>query len=580
MAANEQTSRKGRSNMRTSQLVTAGPGRVAAIYARLSSTHDSHKKAAKTEQGVETSLDTQVAGCKRHAASLKVKVAEVFTERYTGAELHMRPVLGDLRTRIRAGEFSHLIVYSDDRLARDPLHIALVWDECDRAECELVFVTSTLENTDEGRLIAYVRGFASKLERVRIKDRMMRARMAIIAAGKMTGQGFSLYGYNFDPVNRVRVIDEETAPIVRDIFRWLDKDSMSLRAVRDRLESMRIPCPADNAGLRRKEKPTWSTSSLARMVHNEAYVGITQVLKTRATNIRISATGKNKQADVEKKDWKVLPDGVTPAIIDRATFDRVQVKLTNARKRSDYTRQSTRPVLLRGLLYCGECGSVMYPMSETTHKPVNPKQAVYRCSDKRRLLRATDRRRTLCSAKRLIAADIEDRTWTKIVSFLLEPSLVEREVKKVLSTSPDDHLVSDLAGAKKQHEAARRVRESALVKFEDAIADDDQDLAERWDKKAKSANSDVRALAAVVKQLEAKLAGYNNAGKTAKAFAKQVREIVDMKPTDFSFEAKRAALESLAVRVYACACHDIKIELNTGILADQVEHPVSIEVRA
>ena len=50
----------------------------------------------------------------------------------------------------------------------------LLVEEFDKAGAKLVFVTESLDNSMEGQLLTYVRGWASKLEAVKIKERTTR----------------------------------------------------------------------------------------------------------------------------------------------------------------------------------------------------------------------------------------------------------------------------------------------------------------------------------------------------------------------------------------------------------------------
>lgn len=561
-------------------LYKSSPNGLAAIYARQSRTDDSKKDKQKRDHNVETTLDTQSNACLREAnkRGFSVDDASVFSERYTGAEMWDRPVLSDLRRRIKAREYKALLVYSTDRLARDPIHLALILEECQRAACELVFVSEPLEDSPEGELILYIKGYAAKIERLRIKDRMARGRNAIIAAGKLTCQGNAPYGFLYDLANRVRVIDPQTAPVVRDIFRWT-LEGLSARQIRDRLRTMRLPSPAQYAGKKFKRgDPVWNISAVARILGDESYTGVTYVNKTKTTETRVKATGKYAQTWKDKADWKKMPDGVTPAIIERTTFDAARKKVFSHMRKSDYTRNSIRPVLLRGLVFCSKCSCAMYPMSEKTHNSrIETNRTVYRCSASRLKRTGANPVRPACNPKRLVASDLENRIWNKLVSFFLDPAIVAKEVEKVLSSVPDDGLANDLAGAEKQLERARRLRDNHMSKYDDSVADGDDEMSAKWYARVKEANSDVKALSAVIHDLTARLAAYNNSGKTARAFAVQCKKI--MGASDFTFDEKRAALEALNVKVFAADGQPTRIQLHTGILAEQRESmAVSVEV--
>lgn len=537
----------------------------AAIYARQSRIDDSKKDRQKKDQHVETTLDTQSAACKREAVSRGYVVSPdaIFTERYTGAEMWDRPVLSELRAGIKRGEFNALIIYSADRLARDPVHLALILEECQRVKCELVFVTEPLEDSEEGRLVLYIRGYAAKVERLRIKDRMARGRNAILAAGKLNCSGTPLYGYQFDPANRVRVIDPAPAATVRDIFRWT-REGASGCSIAKRLNSMGVPCPAVYHGQSRKRgRPVWFPSTVNRILHNEAYCGVTQVIKSKSTDVRDKKTGRNKSECIAKSDWKQLPDGITPALIDRTTFDAAHNAISKHVRRADYTRNSERPRLLRGILYCADCGCPMYPMGAVA-KPVYRCSAVRRKGDYR-VVGSFPVAIGKCKARRIYGADIEDVVWSKLVTFLLDPKQVEREVKKVLS-APDNTLASDLADMQKQLERARRLRDNHMNKYDEAVADGDTEMTGVWDTKLKDANNDVKFLAGIIQDLNARLAAFNDSGKTAKMFAERCKVIAGTDAQSFTFEEKRAALEALGIQVFAAADKKLSIHLSAAVL--------------
>lgn len=545
----------------------------AAIYARQSRTTDTKHDKQKKDQHVETTLDTQSTACRKFATSRGFTVSPdaVFTERYTGAEMWDRPVLSELRRRIKAREYKAVVCYSTDRLARDPVHLALILEECQRVQCELIFVTEPLEDSPEGQLILYIKGYAAKIERLRIKDRMARGRNAIIAAGKLTCQGAPVYGYQFDTTNRVRTIDPPAAAIVNDIYRWTI-EGQSARSIASRLQQMKIPSPGEYLGrVLRTGRPLWNGSQVSRILKDETYTGVTYVNKHKTTEERDKATGRYKTVKLPRSEWKKLPDGLTPAIISQGTFDAAQKSVLKNYRTASAKRNELRPALLRGVLFCANCNVPMYRMTESTYK--GPNCTIYKCASGRvkqgRVIGARD-------CKRIKAEGIEQEVWSKLVSFLIDPKLVEKEVQRALSSTPDDSLVNDLAGADKQLERSRRVRDKALEQYEECVADGDDEMAARWDAKAKEANSDVRALASVMQSLNARLAAYQHSGKTAKAFAVQCRKV--MQTGEFTFEEKRAALDALNVKVFAAVGMPTRIQLDTSLVTEQKETSVKVEV--
>lgn len=90
----------------------------AAIYCRVS-TEDQEREG--------TSLETQAEACLVKARELGCEVPEeyVFSETWTGADMD-RPGLSKLREMVRQQLFDCVICFATDRLARNPIHIAII----------------------------------------------------------------------------------------------------------------------------------------------------------------------------------------------------------------------------------------------------------------------------------------------------------------------------------------------------------------------------------------------------------------------------------------------------------------------
>ena len=64
-------------------------------------------------------------------------------------------------------------------------------------------VTEDVDNSELGKLISYIRGYASKLETEKIRERTMRGKKASAISGKIPHGGFArLYGYNYDRIQK------------------------------------------------------------------------------------------------------------------------------------------------------------------------------------------------------------------------------------------------------------------------------------------------------------------------------------------------------------------------------------------
>jgi site-specific DNA recombinase len=135
-----------------------------ATYCRVST-------AKQSEEG--TSLSTQAAACRRYAADHGYAIIEAhaYREVYSGAELWDRPMMSALRAAIRERSVDVVVCYAIDRLSRDPVHLGVVITEADHVGVAVEFVTEQLDDSPEGQLIRFVRGYAARVEREKARER-------------------------------------------------------------------------------------------------------------------------------------------------------------------------------------------------------------------------------------------------------------------------------------------------------------------------------------------------------------------------------------------------------------------------
>ena len=171
--------------------------------------------------------------------------------------------------------------------------------------------------------------------------------------------GKAVYGYKLHPTEKNRiVIDEDAADVVRRVF-GMALEGMSCRQIAVRLNAEGIPTPAAYAGLTvARPGPytgQWSGERISDMLQNETYIGNMVQGRTRKINYK-----SKKCVRQDRQDWIVV-EGTHEPIIDGETFDKVRV-LLNSRK---HTRSRTYDFLLKGLIFCHECG---YPLATINRK--------------------------------------------------------------------------------------------------------------------------------------------------------------------------------------------------------------------
>lgn len=171
--------------------------------------------------------------------------------------------------------------------------------------------------------------------------------------------GKPMYGYKMHPTEKNKiVIDEEVAPIVRRIF-GMALEGISCRQIATQLNAEGVPTPATYAGLPvgRPGPYTglWSSERISEMLQNETYIG--SMVQGRTVKVSYKSKKCLRQA---RENWVVVENTHEP-LIDRETFEKVQM-LVASRK---HTRSRTYDFLLKGLIFCHECG---YPLAVINRK--------------------------------------------------------------------------------------------------------------------------------------------------------------------------------------------------------------------
>lgn len=166
--------------------------------------------------------------------------------------------------------------------------------------------------------------------------------------------GKPMYGYRMHPSEKNRiVIDEDAAPVVRRIFA-MALAGTSCRQIAVRLNEEGVLSPAAYAGLTLSchgpYSGQWSSERITAMLKNETYIG--NMVQGRTA--RISYKTK-KCLRRQPEQWVVVEHTHEP-LIDPETFRKVQLMVNSRRN----TRSRTYDFLLKGLIFCHECG---YPLA-------------------------------------------------------------------------------------------------------------------------------------------------------------------------------------------------------------------------
>lgn len=206
----------------------------AAIYCRVS-TDDQDKES--------TSLKTQLRSCLDYCQQKGHDVTHKFAETYSRLTLD-RPQLTQLPNLVRSDQVDVLVIYYLDRLSRNATHGVILRDELDKHHVTLQSVTEDIDKSPLGEAITYLRGTFAQIEAEKIRERTMRGKLARLSEGKLPqGTGIGLYGYNWDKTTGKRIIVDDEAKTVRQIFK-MALDGISIRQIAIQLNKQLRPSQA------------------------------------------------------------------------------------------------------------------------------------------------------------------------------------------------------------------------------------------------------------------------------------------------------------------------------------------------
>ena len=274
-------------------------------------------------------------------------VGEYVDDGHSGARLD-RPGLDALRDGAEAGLIERVWCLSPDRLARAYAYQVLVLDELDRFGVTVAFTDSPGLAADDPQatLLTQVQGVIAEYEKAKIAERYRRGKLFRARAGEIVTWKAS-YGYRriarSTATGQAHLeIYEPEAAVVRRIF--TDRAAgITVREICRRLNADAIPSPTG--------KPTWGTSTICRLLRNEAYIGRVYYNRTESVPDR-RPTRHHRQVWRDRDEWIPID---CPRIVSDELFQAAGHVATDNTKWSP-RRAEPGQWLLKGLVKCGVCG--------------------------------------------------------------------------------------------------------------------------------------------------------------------------------------------------------------------------------
>ena len=345
-------------------------GYRAAIYCRLSKDDDL--------EGESASIANQRALLEGYCEKQGWEVVAVFQDDgYTGLNLD-RPDFQRMLQAIEKGLINLVVTKDLSRLSRNYLESGrLIEDYFPRHGVRYIAMNDNVDTLRENNEIAPFKGILNEMYSRDISKKVHASYYLKATKGQFTGC-VAPFGYRKDPDNKNHLlIDEETAPIVRQIFGYA-LDGHGPNYIRRRLEDQKVPCPTwwnRQRGIRshftkweqadpENGRFIWDFTVIKDILINPVYMG---AIASQKTNYRfkLGTIGEKKP-----EEWIVVA-GMHEAMISPQDFETVQKKLHSRQRPMEDGNFS----LFAGLIKCGECGKALTIRKTNAKHP----QDIYSC---------------------------------------------------------------------------------------------------------------------------------------------------------------------------------------------------------
>lgn len=408
----------------------------AILYVRVST-----DEQADSGYSLRQQLEALRAWCKLEGYKI---LEEVEDPGHSGAYLE-RPGLDRVRDLVEDGGVAVVVAQDADRITRDPIHRGFLDTEFERFGTRLIALDDWGDDTHEGELLKYMKGWVSKGERLKTAERMRRGLNRKVAEGKVIRGNQAPYGFAYDEHGEALVVSEPEMRVVRRIYRWVAAEGLSLGEVQRRLNGERLPSPTGgkwnrstvrNLLLAELHRPLsveevaasgLVSQEVVRTLDEERIYALWCWNRKKVTRWRERGEDGEYRNRVQntarpREEWSAVAVDITEAELSRDLVDAAREQLASNERRPPSTRAMRFWQLSGGMLRCAECGNGFAVHTVHQGGKIRP---YYRCYTRYNsgLDACTNRRN-------LRAPELEEAVWEAVLALLSNPHRLLRQYEE------------------------------------------------------------------------------------------------------------------------------------------------------
>lgn len=329
-----------------------------AIYIRVSTMHQIDKDSLPMQRKDLIAYAELVLGIEEY---------EIFEDAGYSGKNTDRPAFQEMMQRTRKGEFTHILVWKIDRISRNLLDFAEMYEELQ--ELRVTFVSKNEQfdtSTAIGEAMLKIILVFAELERNMTSERVTAAMISRASNGQWNG-GRVPYGYDYDPERKEFSIREDEERICQ----LLKKDYLESKSLTHTARFL------NESGFKTRADAEWSPTAVWIIASSPFYAGIYRYNRYKGTERRV---------ENPEEEWVLVPDH-HPAIF---TLEEHEAMLQLLKKNlRSFENPIGRPHstdnihLFSGIVYCGKCGSKMTSTPGRLHAD-GYRTSTYSCPKRRK----------------------------------------------------------------------------------------------------------------------------------------------------------------------------------------------------
>ncbi len=329
-----------------------------AIYIRVSTTYQVDRDSLPMQRKDLAAYSELVLGISDY---------EIFEDAGYSGKNTDRPAFQEMMQRTRKGEFSHILVWKIDRISRNLLDFAEMYEELQ--ELRVTFVSKNEQfdtSTAIGEAMLKIILVFAELERNMTSERVTAAMISRANNGQWNG-GRVPFGYDYDPEKKEFSIREDEEKICQ----LLKKDYLESKSLTHTARFL------NESGYKTRAEAEWSPTAVWIIASSPFYAGIYRYNRYKGVEHRV---------ENPEEEWVLVPDH-HPAIF---TLEEHEAMLQLLKKNlRSFENPIGRPHgtdnihLFSGIVYCGKCGSKMTSTPGRLHAD-GYRTSIYSCPKRRK----------------------------------------------------------------------------------------------------------------------------------------------------------------------------------------------------